>query len=74
MPNPRSSGPGLPGWVLPVVILVGVLIIGFVSWKAFNGSSGGAEGKAVEVRPGMIDIRQEMQKPRQPGPLGDALH
>jgi hypothetical protein len=74
MQSRNSSSGSLPGWVLPVAIIVGVLVVGLAGWKAFTGSSAAAPGKAVEVRPGMIDYRQEMQKPRQPSPLGDALH
>ncbi len=74
MANRSSSGQSLPKWVLPVVIAVGILVVGFIGWKAYTGSSSAATGQAVEVRPGMIDYKKEMQKGHPASPLGDALH
>jgi hypothetical protein len=74
MQSRKPAGDGLPKWVLPVAIVVGVLVIGLVGWKVYSGSSAGAPGKVVDVRPGMYDLQKEMQKSRQSSPMGDALH
>ncbi|HZO91383.1 MAG TPA: hypothetical protein VFB38_23875 [Chthonomonadaceae bacterium] len=50
----------LPSWALPVAILVGVLALAFIGWKAFTGTNS-APGPAKEVHPGMYDFRKEVQ-------------
>ena len=51
----------LPEWALPVAIVVGVLVLAFVGYKAFTGYSQDA-GPAVQVHAGMYDFRKEVQK------------
>ena len=48
----------LPKWVLPLAISLGVLIVVFVSYKAFTGSNGDNK-PPIEVHPGMYDFRKE---------------
>ena len=50
----------IPVWALPVAILLGVLLLAFIGWRAFTGSTG-STGPAKEVHPGMYDFRQEVQ-------------
>lgn len=50
----------VPAWVLPTAIIVGLLVLGFVGWRAFTGTNSVA-GPAKEVHPGMYDFRKEVQ-------------
>ena len=52
----------LPDWVIPTVIVVGVLLVVFIAWKALTGSSGGAPGPDREVHANMYDFRKEAEK------------
>jgi hypothetical protein len=59
-------GTTLPRWVLPVIGVLGVLVLTGVVWKSLTGRNEGLApvGKDLTVRPGMYDMRAEMQKPR----------
>ena len=50
----------LPPWALPVVIVVGVLLIGVVAWKAFTGTNSD-NVPPVEVKSKMIDFQKEVR-------------
>lgn len=53
----------MPAWILPGVIVLGVIGILFFSWKAWTGGNG-AVGPPKDVKPGMYDLRQEIAKRR----------
>lgn len=53
----------LPFWALPAVIVLGLLVLGLVTWRAVTGNNE-ATGPVKKVYPGMYDIRQEIQKKR----------
>lgn len=50
----------VPGWALPVVIILGVILLGYVGYRAFTGASV-PTGPPKQVRPGMVDFRKEAQ-------------
>jgi threonine/homoserine/homoserine lactone efflux protein len=51
----------LPSWALPVVIVLGVLVLIFLGWKALTGTNS-VPGTPKEVHPGMYNFRQEVLK------------
>ncbi len=51
----------LPAWVLPLVIVIGVIVLVVIGVKAFTGSNGEV-GPPKAVHPGMIDFRKEFQQ------------
>ena len=64
----------LPGWVMPTVIVVGVLLIVFITWKALTGYGTPSTGPDKEVKPGTYDFKKEAEKGnigRWSGKVGD---
>ncbi len=51
----------VPGWALPLLIVVLVIVLAFIGWKVFGGGHADV-GPAKEVRPGMYDFKQEFMK------------
>ncbi|MGC4048104.1 MAG: hypothetical protein QM758_30300 [Armatimonas sp.] len=58
------SAKDLPPWVLPGIIVLGVLALGLIAYFSLSGRSDAPVTRDIEVRPGMYDIRAELQKPR----------
>ena len=61
----------IPVWAV-VAAVAAFLILCFVAWRGFFGNPNEA-GRPKAVRPGMYDLRQEIQKARahqQPGSTG----
>ena len=56
------GGKETPAWVLPLVIVAGVLLLAGIAWHALSGPGEGAPGPAKEVHAGMYDFRAEAQK------------
>jgi hypothetical protein len=52
----------LPDWVVPAVIVFGVLLVAFLAWRGLNSANGPSPGPNQEVRPGMYDFRKEAEK------------
>lgn len=50
----------LPSWALPVAIVLGVIMLAFLGWRAWTGSNS-VPGTPKEVHPGMYDFRKEFQ-------------
>ncbi len=46
-------------WVVPVVVVVCVLCIGMIAWKALSGNSAMSSAPNREVHAGMYDFRKE---------------
>lgn len=59
----------LPSWVLPLAIVVGVVVVGFIVWRGIAGYAAPV-GQDIAVHPGMYNMRAEMQKPRHSNPPG----
>ena len=57
----------IPSWALPVSILLGVLLIGIITWRTLTGYSAPV-GKDIVIKPGTYDYKAEMQKPRPQAP------
>ncbi len=57
----QTASKELPSWVLPVVVVVGILILIVLGWRALLGPSPGAPGAVRQVHPGMYDFRKEAQ-------------
>lgn len=51
----------LPTWALPVIIVVGLLFLAWGGWRALAGGNSSV-GPDKAVRPGMYDLRAEVQK------------
>jgi hypothetical protein len=55
----------LPAWVLPTAVGLGVLLLGVIIWRSLAAPAPAAPvGRDIAVRPGMYDMRTEMQKRR----------
>ena len=57
----RGEEKELPAWVLPAAAVLAAAVLGGIAWWAWSGPSIPA-GRDIAVRPGMYDLRQEMQK------------
>ena len=55
----RGKQAELPGWVMPVVVAIGVLIVAIVAWRALAGGGATASGPDKEVHAGMYDFKKE---------------
>ena len=53
----NSKGNELPAWAIPVGVVVAVLIVAFLGWRAL-GNHDSSGGKDVSVHPGMYDFRK----------------
>jgi hypothetical protein len=60
----RSEGIQMPPWALPAVIVVGLLLLLFIGWRALAGPSNAAADnrKPLQVRPGMYNLQAEFAK------------
>ncbi len=53
------AGKDTPPWLIPVAVVVIVLCVGFVVFKAMGHGSGASSAPDVAVKPGMFDFRKE---------------
>ena len=57
----------LPSWAIPTLAVVVVSILGQVLWLGLRTTATATPvGRDITVRPGMYDMRAEMQKRRPP--------
>jgi hypothetical protein len=59
----------LPFWLMPVIAVVGLVVLTLAVWQALTGFEKPV-GKEIQVRPGMYNFREEMQKPKKPKKRG----
>lgn len=52
----------VPAWAMPTVIVAGVLLLGFVMWRALYGPSAATPGQVVKVHPNMYSLKDELAK------------
>jgi len=53
---------GLPTWVLPTALILGILLLVFIAVRAMNDTGAGAAGPPRKVYPNMYDFREEAKK------------
>ena len=54
---------------MPVVAVAGLIVLVLAVWQAITGFEKPV-GKDIEIRPGMYNLREEMQKPQNPNKRG----
>ena len=55
----------LPSWAIPTLAVIVVSILGLVLWLGLRTTATAAPvGRDIAVRPGMYDMRAELQKRR----------
>lgn len=48
-------------WLVPLLIAICVVCIGFIAWSAIKGKNALSNGPNKEVHPGMYDFRKEAE-------------
>lgn len=61
----------LPPWVLPAVVVGGVLVLGLSVWKGVTGASA-PTGPSTAVHAGMVDFHKEAAKGNVGSPRAEA--
>ena len=67
-----KKGKEVPAWAMPIAVMVGVLVIGLVSWKALTGGTE-AIGPPKKTHPGMYNFKEMIDKAKSEGKLDHGI-